>query len=126
MPETSGEILDKCIAEGFLRKQQEYDLNLIKSIVNIAKEDMIQLRKLIAGTKQNDEGWSSIYKMAYDVIHELVDAFLRFDYVKSDNHICMFAHLCERHPELELDWQFFENTKKSSDFWCPKICNANF
>jgi len=31
--------------------------------------------------------------------------------VKSFNHKCLFAYLCVKHPELELDWNFFEKIR---------------
>ncbi|HLC84473.1 MAG TPA: hypothetical protein VJH22_01640 [Candidatus Nanoarchaeia archaeon] len=39
------------------------------------------------------------------------EAFVRFDRIKSNNHQCLFAHLCEKHPELELDWSFLEKVR---------------
>lgn len=55
--------------------------------------------------------WNSVYKLHYDALHGLVEGFLRFDKVKSENHQCLFAYLCKKHPELELDWDFFEKIR---------------
>jgi len=33
------------------------------------------------------------------------------DKVKSQNHQCLFSYLCAKHPELELDWGFFEKIR---------------
>lgn len=41
----------------------------------------------------------------------LVDAFLNFDKIKSNNHQCLFAYLCEKNSGLELDWDFFEKVR---------------
>lgn len=54
---------------------------------------------------------STIFKLYYDVFRELVDAFIRFDRVKSLNHHCLFAHLIEKHPELEFDWNTLEEIR---------------
>ncbi|MEK6938553.1 MAG: hypothetical protein AABX04_05900 [Nanoarchaeota archaeon] len=52
-----------------------------------------------------------MYKLYYDVIHQLTEALLLFDKVKSYNHQCLFSYLCVKHPELELDWNFFEKIR---------------
>ena len=49
--------------------------------------------------------------MFYDALHLLVEAYLIFDKVKSNNHECLFAYLCMKHPSLELDWDFFERVR---------------
>ena len=49
--------------------------------------------------------------MYYDVIHILVETFIHFDKMKSTNHLCLFSYLCVKHPELELDWGFFEKVR---------------
>jgi len=36
---------------------------------------------------------------------------LRFDNVKVDNHQCLFAYLCEKHSELEFNFDFFEKVR---------------
>jgi hypothetical protein len=54
---------------------------------------------------------STIYKLSYDVLHSLAEAVLFFDNVKSYNHKCLFAHLCFKHPEFGLDWDFFEKIR---------------
>ena len=51
---------------------------------------------------------SSLY---YDALHELAESFLRFEKVKIDNHQCLFAYLCEKHPHLEFNWDFFEKVR---------------
>jgi len=33
------------------------------------------------------------------------------DKIKSRNHLCLFAYLCEKYPALELDWNFFEKIR---------------
>jgi len=40
---------------------------------------------------------------------------LRFEKVKIDNHQCLFVYLCEKHSELDFNWDFFEKvrTKRS-------------
>lgn len=36
---------------------------------------------------------------------------MRFERIKTDNHQCLFAYLCEKHNALEFNWEFFEKIK---------------
>lgn len=110
-PEASGEALARCVDEGLIKKQEEVDTRKIQGMLRQAATDICQSEKLMRATKPKEEGWSTIYKLQYDALHGLVDAFLLFDRVKSSNHWCMFAYLCEKHPELELSWEFFEKVR---------------
>jgi hypothetical protein len=49
--------------------------------------------------------------MYYDVLHQLVEAYLRFENIKVKNHLCLFVYLCVKHSELELNWDFFEKVR---------------
>ena len=53
-----------------------------------------------------------IHKTAFN---SLVGNFLysasRFEKIKIDNHRCLFAYLCEKHTELEFNWDFFEKVR---------------
>lgn len=31
--------------------------------------------------------------------------------MKTENHQCLFAYLCETYPELELSWEFMEKIR---------------
>lgn len=103
---TKEEAYDECAADGKFTPQLEIDIDKIESIINIADEDLITAKDAI-----NKQRWNSGYKSYYDVMHELVEAFLFFDKIKSSNHQCLFSSLCVKHPELELDWNFFERVR---------------
>ncbi len=34
-----------------------------------------------------------------------------FDGIEADSHQCKNAHICFKHPELELDWEFLETIR---------------
>ena len=110
-PETSSEALKKCISDALLNPQQDIDFKKIQALVRQSQDDTGQARKLINTTKPTEPGWSTIYKLYYDVLHALVEGFLLFDQVKSSNHWCLFAYLCEKHSELDFDWKFFEEVR---------------
>ena len=105
---TQKEAYTKCKREGCFIPIEGVDIYKIKSTVVIAEGDAADANTL---KKNISKGWNGVYKLYYDALHELVEAFLRFEKIKSDNHQCLFAYLCENHPELELSWDFFEKVR---------------
>ena len=100
------EAYDWCLVNGNLIPQREVNTDRIKSNLIIAEE-------CLASAKDNltQKRWNSAYKDHYDVLHLLVECLLRFDRSKSLNHQCLFIHLCVKHPQLELSWDFFERVR---------------
>ena len=96
---TLEETYDKCITEANLIPQDKVDIRKIKSMVLIALDDMESAKSLILSKSPK---YSSVFKLYYDSLHQLVEALLLFDKVKSYNHLCLFSYLCVKHPELEL------------------------
>ena len=101
----------KCKKEGKFIPLSEVDIDKIKSSVSIAQGDFDAGQVLKKNIKKESMQWNSVYKLHYDALHSLVVAFLRFDKIKSENHQCLFAYLCSKHPELEFDWDFFEKIR---------------
>lgn len=100
------EAYDSCISQGCLKEMHKVDrskieanLRMIGELVESAKDDSSKKR------------WSAGYDSLYDALHLLVEAFIMFDKLSSSNHQCLFAYLCYKHPELELDWNFFERVR---------------
>lgn len=124
--QTEKETYNRCLSEGKIIPLNRIDINKIRTMIEIAEEDLRSAKLLQTDKRPN---WNTIYKLNYDVLHILVESFLMFDKVKSLNHQCLFSYLCINHPELELDWNFFEQirtrrnginyygSKVSSDDW---------
>ncbi len=108
---TSKEVFESCQNDGFYRDQSEPDAKEIQTMVNIGLAILRQAQKLIPLTPQDAIDWTVIFTMQYDALHQFTDAFLRFDRIKSSNHQCLFAYLCEKHPELDFDWGFLEEIR---------------
>ena len=104
---TKEEAYSQCESEGMFLPQKEKDVGKIKSMLQIAEEDL----KTIAELKQKSDRFNTAYKLSYDVLHTLTEAFLLFDRIKSANHQCLFAYLCINHPEFDFDWNFFEKVR---------------
>lgn len=103
---TIEECYDLCQTKGFFEKKEEINTEKIKSNLRIAEEDLATAKDPVKNKR-----WNSAYKLFYDVLHILVEAYLCFDKIKSLNHQCLFAYLCIKHPELELSWEFFEKIR---------------
>lgn len=95
-----------CVKEGNLIHIEGVDLNKIKSRLKIIEEYVSASKEL-----KNKNLFNVEYDASYNIIHMLVELFLIFDKIKSSNHQCLFAYLCTKHPELELDWNFFEKIR---------------
>ncbi|MBI5393407.1 hypothetical protein HZA96_06050 [Candidatus Woesearchaeota archaeon] len=108
---TKEEAFSKCKIEGYYIIREEINLEKIRSIITISESDVSSAKMLSEKIDKKSSQWNSIYKLYYDALHELTEAFLSFENIKSDNHQCLFAYLCEKHPELELNWEFFEKVR---------------
>ena len=113
MPEylTQKEAFFKCKKEGRFIVTEEIDLEKIRSTLAIAEGDIESANTLKKNLQNESSQWNSIYKLYYDALHELTESFLRFENIKIDNHQCLFSYLCEKHPELEFNWNFFEKVR---------------
>lgn len=103
---TLKEAYENCKANGIYLPQKEVDKPKIKTMLKIAEEDLETIEDL-----KNKDRYNTTYKLSYDILHTLTEAFLNFDKIKSTNHQCLFTYLCIKHPELELDWNFFEKIR---------------
>lgn len=108
---TQKEAFMKCKKEGKFIVTEEIDKEKIKSILGIAESDIESANSIKKNIPKLSSQWNSVYKLYYDALHELTESFLRFEKVKIDSHQCLFAYLCERHPELEFSWDFFEKVR---------------
>lgn len=113
MPEylTQGEAFMKCGKGGKFIVTDFVDMDKIKSTLEIAEGDVGSANRVKKGLLKNSSQWNSVYKLYYDALHELTESFLRFDRIKIDNHQCLFAFLCEKHPELDFSWDFLEKAR---------------
>ncbi len=103
---TADEAYSSCQEKGFLMSQTKVDIKKIEANLRIAEEDLATAKDPVKNKR-----WNSAYKLFYDVLHILVEAYLCFDRIKSLNHQCLFAYLCINHSELELSWEFFEKIR---------------
>ena len=118
---TLEEAYQSCRTDNFFEEKEALDKNKAKSMLQLS-ETILEVAQT---TKKNLDSkspkWSVVYILYYDVLRELANLIIGFDQKKISNHQCLFAYLCWHHPELELSWDFFENTEKSGIFSVPKF-----
>lgn len=118
------EAYDACVADGYIKKIDAINTERIKSLLknsDISSESADTLAKTL---KQGDDKWLTVYTLYYDALRICTEAFLLLDKLNSSNHLCLFSALCTKHPELELDWGFFEKirTKRNgANYYGEKI-----
>ena len=108
---TQDDAFMKCRKEGNFIVMEDTDAEKIESMVSIANADVEAANSIRKNLPKQSNQWNSIYKLYYDALHELVESFLRLEKIKIDNHQCLFAYLCEKHPELEFNWDFFDKVR---------------
>lgn len=108
---TQKEAFAKCRKEGKFIVMEEIAKEKIESTLNIADADIESANSIKKNLPKQSNQWNSVYKLYYDALHELAESFLEFEKIKIDNHQCLFAYLCEKHPELEFSWDFFEKVR---------------
>ncbi|MDP3918323.1 MAG: hypothetical protein Q8Q35_00260 [Nanoarchaeota archaeon] len=108
---TQKEAFMKCNEEGKIIITEEVDIERIKSTILIAEADIESAEIIKKNIPKQSNKWNSVYKLYYDALHELVESFLKFDKIKTSNHQCLFSYLCEKHPELEFNWEFYEKIR---------------
>jgi len=101
----------KCKKEGRFIVTEETDIEKIKATLKIAEGDIESANFIKKNLSKQSNQWNSVYKLYYDALHELSESYLRFENIKIDNHQCLFAYLCEKHQELEFNWDFFEKVR---------------
>ena len=104
--ETVEEAYDMCLTEGSIIPLAEVDVGRICASLRIAEEDLQSAQDALVKKR-----WNSAFKAHYDVIHQLAECYLKFEKMKAKTHLALFAYLCVKHPELELNWNFFEKIR---------------
>lgn len=108
---TQSSVFNKCSAEGSFVALAKTDYAKIKSMVSIALLDLETVNTWKQKAPKESGQWNALLKLGYDVLHVLCEAVLLCDKMKARTHECVFAFFCEKHPELEFDWNFFDKIR---------------
>ena len=88
---------EECTAK-FIRKSS-FDPEKYKSIIETAEERM----EFINSLKVNEKNISFIFENYYEVIKELLVAFMLKEGMRSKNHQCLFTFFLRKNPVYEAE-----------------------
>ena len=101
---------NKCVDDGTIKKANEVDSEKAKTLLENAELDIDSLKDATAlFEKKNNFGllWSN----HYEIIRQLVAGILLFEKIISDNHKCLYAYICTKHKEWDVDWETIETMR---------------
>lgn len=102
---------DKCMATGSIKEKNTVDIELIKSLKNVAERGLSFIKRESKNLKKDSDDWTFVFRDYYESLRGLIESFLLFFKIAAENHQCKNAYICFKHPELELDWNFLETIR---------------
>lgn len=99
-----------CMSTGN-RKEKQPDIELIKSIKNVAERGLEFIKDKAKNMAKEGDEWTFVFRDYYESLRGLIEAYLLFEGIFADNHQCKNAYLCFKHKELELNWEFLETIR---------------
>lgn len=124
---TLEETYDKCVSEGQILQIEELNLEKAETVLSHTRNEFEFLTSSLLKSGKEMPSWNFIYRNYYDIFHELCEALLRLEKIKARTHQALFAYLCTKHPELELNWDFLERirTKRNGMMYYFESVNYN-
>lgn len=99
-----------CTSTGSI-KEKFADIELIKSLKIVAEKGLEFIDSKSIDIPKNSTDWTFVFRDYYESLRGLIEAYILFEGIEADNHQCKNAHICFKHPELELDWEFLETIR---------------
>ncbi|MBL7054793.1 hypothetical protein ISS05_03475 [Candidatus Woesearchaeota archaeon] len=104
------EVYNQCVAEGNLQEPEEIDIEKVKSLLDNAELDLKSIKDITTILEKN-KNFGKIWSDRYEIIRQLVQGILLLEKVSSNNHQCLYARSCVKHPEWEIDWETIETMR---------------
>jgi len=104
------EVYDSCIADGYLYNLKEADPERAKTLLENAEHDIDTLKEVIP-IMEKMKNYNLIWSSRYEIIRQLIDGILLMEKIKSDNHQCLFAYICLKHKDWDIDWETIETMR---------------
>jgi hypothetical protein len=108
---TAEQAYDECLTQGFINEIGTINREKASSLAENAETSISTAQIIIKAIDKKAKEWLSVYTHYYEALRMLTEALLIFNKVSISNHQCLFACLCTHHPDLELDWDFFEKIR---------------
>ena len=102
---------EKCLSSGNIKEKNEVDIELIKSLKNVAERGLSFIKEKSKNIPKDSSDWTFVFRDYYESLRGLIESYLLFDKIEADKHQCKNAYLCHNHPELELNWNFLETVR---------------
>ena len=104
-------VYESCNSEGIIKPKEFADKELIKSLLETAKQGFERLKIYNFEFEKKTDNYAFVFRDYYEVLRSLVDAYLYFDKVSISNHQCSNAYICTKHKKLEFDWNTLETMR---------------
>lgn len=104
------EVYNRCVAEGNLQEPEEIDTEKAKSLLDNAEQDIDTLKDTLP-IMERKKNFSLIWSSRYEIIRQLVQGILLLEKVNSNNHQCLYAYVCAKHADWDIDWETIETMR---------------
>lgn len=101
---------NKCVDSGSIKKANEVDVEKAKTLLENAELDIDSLKDTTALFEKKNN-YSFLWANHYEIIRQLVAGILLFEKIISDNHKCLYAYICTKHEEWDIDWETIETMR---------------
>ena len=108
---TETEAYDSCLTNGYINEIKQSNVDRIGSLIVNAETLINSAQIIIKAINKQAKEWMSVYISYYGALRIYTEALLVFDKVSISNHQCLFVYLCVKHPDMVLDWNFFEKVR---------------
>lgn len=103
-------VYNQCVSEGNLQEPEEIDFERAKSLLDAAEHDLNTLEDIIP-MMEKKMNFSLIWSNQYEVVRQLVQGILLLEKIRSENHQCLYAYICTKHKEWDIDWETIETMR---------------
>ncbi len=101
---------NSCIELGSIKKANEIDSEKAKTLLENAELDMDSLKGTVA-LFEKKKNFGFLWSNHYMIIRQLVAGILLFEKIISDNHKCLYAYICTKHKDWDIDWKTIETMR---------------
>ena len=102
---------NECQASGKFIPTEYIDTDLAESLYKQAKSDWEEVLEFEKAREKKTKNYSKLFSNRYDVMRMLIHTLAIFDKIKPNDHKCIGAHLCVKHPKYEFDWETLETMR---------------
>ena len=109
------EVYDLNITEGNIKFLEHINKAKINLLIADAGNGINSAKNLIHSSSKNSKDWVNVFTFYYDSLHNYSEALLCFKQIECLNSQALFAVLCLKFPNLELDWNFLERMRNKRE-----------